>query len=66
MSDSNTEVNSTVIDETNEETFILIFKDDKHNVLAVEKTELNEIMDIIQHFQMPEKSYFLIKGKRII
>lgn len=65
MSDVNNEnINQT--SDVNEEIFFLIFKDDKGNVLRVERNALTEVMEIIEQFKMPENTYFLIKGVKIV
>ncbi len=46
--------------------YFLIFMDGKNQLLRADRTTLNEIYKVIVDLQMPEGSYYIMKGNVVI
>lgn len=57
---------TTVIDNLPSIRHFLIFKDSQNIVIRVEKETLEEIQAIITEYKMAAKSFFIIKGEKIV
>lgn len=47
-------------------TYFLIFKDSEQRIIRVERQTESEIREIIDTFKMPEKTFFIMKGTKIV
>lgn len=49
-----------------ENKYFLIFMDGKNQLLRADRSSLNEIYKVIVDLQMPEGSYYIMKGTAVI
>lgn len=49
-----------------EQKYYLIFKDNKNNAVIIERATITEVYDLVTEHSMPQGTYRIIKGEKIL